>query len=114
MIGTLNLGELAKPALEAFASRGRAADDQYRVIAADSAEDIRPRLAVECGRDGLGAARYRSYHDQLSYTVDARQQLRKKGVQSRASGATDTAIGNGVADSLRCGNARESKLSQVP
>jgi hypothetical protein len=108
-----DLGKLAQAPLEAFTRNGRPTDHENRVIAADRSEHVRPRLAVESRCHGLSAAGNRAHDDQLADAIDTRQQLRQQSVQGWAGRAADGTVGNGVANALGRGDARQTQLAQV-
>lgn len=108
-----HLGELPEAPFEAFARAGRATNDEDGVVAADSTEHVRPGLAVERRRDGLGASGNSPHDDQLADPIDACEQLWQKRVQGRSGGAAQGAIRRCVADTLGGGDTRQPELSQV-
>ena len=98
--------------MDALPGGDGAADDKDGVIPANRAEDVAPSLPVEGGRNGLGAARYRSQHQHLAHPVHTQKELRKKCVEGGPA-LLDIAIGDRVARAFRGGDSRQSQLAQV-
>jgi hypothetical protein len=96
----------------AFARRYGATNNEYGVITADGAEDVRPTLTVEGRRDRLSAARDGSQDEHLADAIDPQKELWKEGVE-RCAAFLDAAIGHSIASALRRRNAGQAELPEI-
>src|ERR1700693_300259 len=79
----------------ALARGNRAANDQDRIVAPNSAKDIGPPLAIERSGDGLRTSGNSAEHQHFAHTVDPEEKLRQEGIE-RGSAFLYAAVGNRV------------------
>jgi hypothetical protein len=94
----------------ALAGGNRAANDQDRIVAPNSAKDIGPPLAIERSGDGLRTSGDSAEHQHFAHTVNPEEKLRQEGIE-RGSAFLYTAVGNRVSGAF---GGRDPGETQFP
>jgi len=93
----------------ALAGSYRAANDQDRIVAPNSAKDIGPPLPIERSGDGLRTSRDSAEHQHFADTIDPEEKLRQEGIES-GSALLYAAVSNRVSGAFGGWDAGEPQF----